>query len=77
MYSYCKQIKFSFYLTIKKTLLSSVFQISCFDWDSDGSHDFIGSFTTNLREMSSIQPPREVIQNWYLSVILRAIFIPM
>lgn len=39
-----------------------IIQISCFDWDSDGSHDFIGSFTTNLREMSSIQPPRE--QQW-------------
>lgn len=36
------------------------FQISCFDWDSDGSHDFIGAFTTNLREMCSIQPPKEV-----------------
>ena len=36
------------------------FQISCFDWDSDGSHDFIGTFTTNLREMCSIQQPREV-----------------
>ncbi|XP_073233575.1 copine-3-like [Porites lutea] len=35
-------------------------QISCFDWDSDGSHDLIGSFTTNLREMCSVQPPREV-----------------
>lgn len=34
-------------------------QISCFDWDSNGSHDFIGSFTTNLREMTSIQQPRE------------------
>ncbi|XP_073233601.1 copine-3-like [Porites lutea] len=35
-------------------------RISCFDWDSDGSHDFIGSFTTNLREMCSVQPPKEV-----------------
>ncbi|KAJ7360434.1 hypothetical protein OS493_015535 [Desmophyllum pertusum] len=34
-------------------------RISCFDWDSDGSHDFIGTFTTNLREMCSAQQPRE------------------
>ncbi|KAK7102330.1 copine-8-like [Littorina saxatilis] len=27
-------------------------QIECYDWDSDGSHDFIGAFTTNLRELS-------------------------
>lgn len=34
-------------------------RIACFDWDSDGTHDFIGAFTTNLREMCSIQQPRE------------------
>nr|KAG5706037.1 hypothetical protein BaRGS_028146 [Batillaria attramentaria] len=27
-------------------------QVECFDWDSDGSHDFIGAFTTNLRQLS-------------------------
>lgn len=37
-----------------------VIKVSCFDWDSDGSHDFIGSFTTNLREMSCIQRPKEL-----------------
>lgn len=34
-------------------------RILCYDWDSDGSHDFIGGFTTNLREMCSTQPSRE------------------
>lgn len=34
-------------------------RIACFDWDSDGTHDFIGAFITNLREMCSIQQPRE------------------
>ena len=27
-------------------------QVTCFDWDSDGSHDLIGEFTTSLAEMS-------------------------
>eukprot|EP00105_Crassostrea_gigas_P018814 XP_011437035.1 PREDICTED: copine-8 isoform X1 [Crassostrea gigas] len=27
-------------------------KFECFDWDSDGGHDFIGEFTTNLRELS-------------------------
>ncbi|KAL8602874.1 hypothetical protein ACOMHN_050146 [Nucella lapillus] len=27
-------------------------QIECYDWDSDGSHDFIGAFSTNMRELS-------------------------
>ncbi|XP_076469076.1 copine-8-like [Babylonia areolata] len=27
-------------------------QIECYDWDSDGSHDFIGAFSTNLRELA-------------------------
>ena len=28
-----------------------IFQIDCYDWDSDGSHDLIGSFTTNLADL--------------------------
>ena len=27
-------------------------QVTCFDWDSDGSHDLIGEFTTSLAELS-------------------------
>ncbi|XP_061167969.1 copine-8-like isoform X2 [Saccostrea echinata] len=27
-------------------------KIECYDWDSDGSHDFIGDFTTNVRELT-------------------------
>jgi C2 domain len=28
------------------------FTITCYDWDKDGSHDFIGSLSTTLRELS-------------------------
>ncbi len=27
------------------------FQVTCYDWDSDGSHDLIGTFETNLAEL--------------------------
>ncbi|XP_048738770.2 copine-8-like isoform X2 [Ostrea edulis] len=27
-------------------------KIECYDWDSDGSHDIIGYFTTNVRELT-------------------------
>ncbi|XP_052284363.1 copine-8-like isoform X2 [Dreissena polymorpha] len=27
-------------------------KIECYDWDADGGHDFIGDFTTSLRELS-------------------------
>lgn len=27
-------------------------RVSCYDWNSDGSRDFIGEFTTNLRELT-------------------------
>ncbi|KAK3103604.1 hypothetical protein FSP39_020468 [Pinctada imbricata] len=27
-------------------------RVECYDWDSDGGHDLIGEFTTNLRELS-------------------------
>jgi hypothetical protein len=26
-------------------------KVECVDWDSDGSHDYIGEFTTNVREL--------------------------
>ena len=48
------------------------FKILCYDWDSDGSHDFIGGFTTNLREMCSAQPSREVqnkVKDIYLNLV--------
>ena len=28
-------------------------QFDCYDYDSDGSHDFIGTFTTTLADMES------------------------
>ena len=28
-------------------------QVTCYDWDSDGSHDLIGVFTTSLAEMTT------------------------
>ena len=31
-------------------LLRSSLQVRCYDWDSDGSHDFIGEFPTTLAE---------------------------
>ncbi|CAB1347369.1 unnamed protein product, partial [Coregonus sp. 'balchen'] len=27
-------------------------KIECYDWDRDGSHDFIGEFSTSYRELS-------------------------
>lgn len=47
----------------------------CYDWDSDGSHDFIGGFTTNLREMCSAQPSREV-QNKVKDIYLKCSVAP-
>ncbi|KAK3801702.1 hypothetical protein RRG08_033888 [Elysia crispata] len=36
-------------------------KIECYDWDSDGGHDFIGETTTNLRELSQAAARYEVI----------------
>lgn len=33
--------------------------LSCYDHDDDGSHDFIGYFTTTIRELRESQPGRE------------------
>lgn len=27
-------------------------KIECYDWNSNGSHDIIGAFVTNMRELS-------------------------
>ena len=43
-------------------------KVDCYDWDSDGSHDFIGQFTTNLSEMEKAGKPNEVMCN-YLKVL--------
>ncbi|EDO26801.1 predicted protein, partial [Nematostella vectensis] len=32
-----------------------VLKVNCYDWDDDGSHDLIGTFTTTLRELSTCQ----------------------
>ena len=29
------------------------YQVTCFDWDADGSHDVIGHFSTSLAELVS------------------------
>ena len=29
------------------------FQVICYDWDSDGSHDTIGEFATSLAELTA------------------------
>lgn len=36
-------------------------QINCYDWDSDGSHDTIGSCTTTLQELVSGHASFELI----------------
>lgn len=28
-------------------------QVTCYDWDADGSHDLIGEFTTSLGELTT------------------------
>ncbi|XP_064611987.1 copine-4-like isoform X2 [Liolophura sinensis] len=35
-------------------------KIDCYDWDNDGSHDFIGGFTTSLDEMAQAVTGREI-----------------
>lgn len=37
-----------------------IYKVDCFDWDRNGSHDFIGLFTTNLSEMEKAGKPNEV-----------------
>ncbi|XP_063953794.1 copine-8-like isoform X1 [Lytechinus pictus] len=33
--------------------LDRTIKVECYDWDSDGSHDLIGEFNTNMRELST------------------------
>ena len=33
-------------------LISRTIKVECYDWDADGGHDFIGDFTTSLRELT-------------------------
>ncbi|XP_067930020.1 copine-8-like isoform X2 [Watersipora subatra] len=35
--------------------LNRTLKVECYDWDSDGSHDMIGVFLTNVAELSSSQ----------------------
>ncbi|MGH0162346.1 UNVERIFIED_CONTAM: hypothetical protein FKN15_042669 [Acipenser sinensis] len=38
-------------------------KVDCYDWDRDGSHDFIGEFTTSYRELSRGQNQFNVYEN--------------
>ncbi|XP_028392485.1 copine-3-like isoform X2 [Dendronephthya gigantea] len=40
--------------------LNRTIKVDCYDWDSDGSNDFIGQFTTNLNEMEKAGKPHEI-----------------
>ncbi|KAJ8301692.1 hypothetical protein KUTeg_020679 [Tegillarca granosa] len=37
-------------------------KVECYDWDADGGHDFIGEFTTTLRELSRGPGERNVFE---------------
>ena len=37
-------------------------QVTCYDWDSDGSHDLIGEFMTNLTEITEAYQSGKKIQ---------------
>ncbi|XP_013417379.1 copine-8 isoform X2 [Lingula anatina] len=37
-------------------------KVECYDWDSDGSHDIIGEFQTNIRELSHGPVPNNVYE---------------
>eukprot|EP00057_Strongylocentrotus_purpuratus_P002542 XP_003724722.1 PREDICTED: copine-8 [Strongylocentrotus purpuratus] len=41
--------------------LDRTIKVECYDWDSDGSHDLIGEFKTNMRELSSGRGTFDVI----------------
>jgi len=45
-------------------------KVECYDWNSNGSHEIIGSFLTNLRELSQRGCSFEV----YTNSILRPAF---
>ncbi|XP_053401940.1 copine-8-like isoform X2 [Mercenaria mercenaria] len=37
-------------------------KIECYDWDSDGSHDLIGEFSTNLKELAKAPASNTIYQ---------------
>lgn len=37
-----------------------ILQVLCYDYDNDGSHDFIGEFQTTVTKMSEAQNSLEV-----------------
>ena len=41
-------------------------QLDVYDWDSDGSHDLIGGFTTTVDELAASQHGKEVGKNFEL-----------
>ena len=40
--------------------LTLTFQFDVYDWDSDGSHDLIGGFSTTVDELAASQHGKEV-----------------
>ncbi|KAK6321800.1 hypothetical protein J4Q44_G00087760 [Coregonus suidteri] len=44
-------------------------KIEVYDWDRDGSHDFIGEFTTSYRELARGQSQFNVYENNTLEVL--------
>lgn len=45
-------------------------KVDCNDWNSDGSKDFIGQFTTKLSEMEKAGKPNEVNYNFTAILLL-------
>eukprot|EP00057_Strongylocentrotus_purpuratus_P033319 XP_790964.2 PREDICTED: copine-8 [Strongylocentrotus purpuratus] len=41
--------------------LDRTIKVECFDWDSDGSHDLIGQFNTNMRQLTEGRGSFELI----------------
>ena len=48
------------YFWMKTSWLSFILQLDVYDWDSDGSHDMIGGFTTTVEELAASQHGKEV-----------------
>uniref|UniRef100_A0A8C2I7X0 Copine Va n=1 Tax=Cyprinus carpio TaxID=7962 RepID=A0A8C2I7X0_CYPCA len=43
-------------------------KVEVYDWDRDGSHDFIGEFTTSYRELSRGQSQFNVYEMWFVLI---------
>jgi len=53
MFYFCNEMnRFPFCLMCFKSWCVKLPQVDCFDFDSDGDHDLIGSFTTTVLEMT-------------------------